>query len=204
MAEKKRCWDVSPEKDLISCEYHDNEWSRPTHDERTVEEMFVLELFQAGLSWRLLLGKRENFRKAFADFDLERIARFDREKIEELMQDKGIVRNRKKIEAAVHNAALALTLKKEFGSLCEYLWHFTSGKSIIEPISVTTDSLSDDVAADLRRRGFRFVGSTTIFSLLQSLGIIYSHSPECFCYQRDHAREFEANTYNSHGAVRSH
>lgn len=191
----KRCWGMTPEKDALYCAYHDNEWSRPTHDERKVEEMFVLELFQAGLSWRLLLGKREKFRKAFDGFNLEKIAAYDETKVEELMRDNGIVRNKKKIEGAIRNARLASSLKEEYGSLSNYFWHFTSGKSIIEPITVTTDALSDDVSADLRHRGFKFVGSLTIFSLLQSLGIIYSHEPECFCYKRDYAYNFEKNKY---------
>lgn len=191
-----RCWGVDPVKDPIYCPYHDQEWGHPTHDDRLVQEQFVLELFQAGLSWLLLLKKRENFRRAFAGFDLEKIAQFDDAKIEELMQDEGIVRNRRKIEATVSNARIVVSdIIPEFGSLEAYLWHFTGGKSIIEPVSVTSDALSDDVSADMKRRGLRFVGTVTIFSFLQSLGIIYSHTPQCFCWARDHADAFVGNKY---------
>lgn len=192
--DKRRClWVETAGKEYLT--YHDESWGRPTHDEKTLCGLFIVELFQAGLSWLLLLRKFENFRRAFDGFDVEKIASYGDDKIEELMQDKGIVRNRAKIEAAVNNCKIILNIRKEFGSFSEYLWHFTEGKSIIEPVSVTRDPLSDDIAKDLKSRGMRFCGSVTIFSFLQGVGIIYSHSPECFCYKRDRADEFVNNKY---------
>ncbi len=170
--------------------YHDKEWGRPEHDEGKLCEMFFLELFQAGLSWSLLLRKRENFRKAFDGFDVNAIAAYDEAKIDNLMQDSGIVRNRAKIEAAVSNARVVLKIQKEWGSFSEYLWHFTGGKTILEDISVTRDAISDDVSKDMKKRGVRFAGSVTIFSFLQAVGIIYSHSRDCFCWRRDEASSF--------------
>lgn len=174
--------------------YHDKEWGRPEHDEHKLLEMFFLELFQAGLSWTLLLRKREGFRRAFDGFDVNAIAAYGEAKVDELMQDVGIVRNRAKIEAAVSNARIVLDIQKEWRSFSKYLWHFTGGKTILEDVSVTRDALSDDVSKDMRRRGLRFAGSVTIFSFLQAVGIIYSHSPGCFCSRRDKAASFAGNT----------
>lgn len=188
--EKRRCPGVI-EAGPVYLKYHDEEWGKPEHNEQKLYEMFLLELFQAGLSWILLLNKRENFRRAFDGFDVRKIAAYDEPKVTELLKDEGIIRSRAKIEAAIHNARIVLDIKKEFGSFSKYLWHFTDGQSIIEDISVTRDDLSDRVSADMKKRGIKFAGSVTIFSFLQAVGIIYSHDKCCFCYARDGADKFK-------------
>ena len=175
--------------------YHDEEWGKPEHDEHALCEMFVLEFFQAGVSWELILRKRENFRRDFDNFDMEKIASYGPEKVEELMQDPGIIRNRRKIEATISNAKIVLKLREEFGSFSDYLWHFTAGKSIPEDIPAATDRLSDDVSKDMKKRGIKFAGSVTVFSFLQAVGIIYCHAEKCFCYKRDGAENFRRNRY---------
>ncbi len=193
----ERCGEEYYLKNVLLTRYHDEEWGKPEHDEQRLYEMFVLELFQAGVSWELLLRKRENFRRDFDGFDPVKIAAYGPEKVGELMQDPGIIRNRRKIEAAIGNAKVVLKLREEFGSFSEYLWHFTGGKSILEGMSVTRNQLSDDVAKDMKKRGIRFAGSVTVFSFLQAVGIIYSHEPKCFCYERDGAESFRDNRYPS-------
>lgn len=181
--------------------YHDEEWGKPEHDEQKLYEMFVLELFQAGVSWELLLRKRENFRSAFDNFDAEKIAAYGPEKIDALMQDPGIIRNRRKIEAAIGNARVVLKLREEFGSFSNYLWHFTENRSIPERMDAVTDQLSDDVSKDMKKRGIRFAGSVTVFSFLQAVGILYCHDPECLCFHRDHAETFAQNHYQPENRV---
>ena len=183
------------ENDPLYVKYHAEEWSRPEHDEHKLYEMFLLELFQAGLSWITIMKKRENFRQAFDDFDVNKIAKYDETKINALMEDKGIIRCRKKIEGAVINARLVLRIKEEYGSFSEYLWHFTDNKSIYEEPGITTDKLSDDVTRDMKKRGMKYCGSVTIFSFLQAVGIIYFHTPDCPCYKRDHGDEIWQNVY---------
>lgn len=177
--EKKRCRFV-PEGDDLYIKYHDEEWGRPEHDDGKLYEMFLLEMFQAGLSWRLLLCKRENFRKAYDGFDVSKVAAYGDADIARLMSDAGIVRNRAKIEASISNSRVFKEIQSEFGSFDAYIWHFTEGRTIREDLTVTTDELSDRVSADLKKRGCKFVGSTSIFSFLQSIGIINSHDPDCF------------------------
>lgn len=179
--EKKRCRWV-PEDDPVYLKYHDEEWGRPLHDDGKLYEMLLLEFFQAGLSWRLLLSKRENFRKAFDGFDPAKVAAYGEEKVASLMSDTGIVRNKAKILAAISNSKLFLDLQKEFGSFDAYIWHFTKGKTIREDITVTLDALSDEVSNDLKKRGLRFAGTVTVFSYLQAIGIINSHDPGCFVF----------------------
>lgn len=192
---KHRCSEEWTGGDPLLIRYHDEEWGKPEHDEKKLTELFLLELFQAGLSWSIILHKRENFRKAFDDFDLKKIAAYDEAKVESLMQDAGIIRNRKKIEACIHNASIILKIRKEYGSFSSYIWHFTDGKSIIEEIHVTRDALSDDVSRDLKKRGMKFAGTVTVYSFLQAGGIVYSHTKDCFRYAEDHASAFEANRY---------
>lgn len=160
--------------------YHDTEWGKPEHDDRKLAEMLFLEAFQAGLSWAVVLNKRENFRKAFADFDPEAIAAFGEADVLRLMEDPGIVRNRRKIEGAIRNMRVFLDIQKEFGSFSKYLWGFAPDAPIIGGTEYLCSSpLSDAVSADLVKRGMRFVGSVTIYSYLQAVGIVNDHDPLC-------------------------
>lgn len=179
--EKRRCGWV-PEGDELYVRYHDEEWGRPEHDDGRLYEMFLLELFQAGLSWRLLLHKRENFRKAYDGFDVDKVAAYGESDVARLMSDAGLVRNRAKIEASISNSKIFKDLQKEFGSFDAYIWHFTGGKTLREEPSVTRDELSDRVSADMKRRGCKFAGTTSIFSFLQAVGIINSHEASCFVF----------------------
>ncbi len=176
-----RCAWVDPENKLY-CAYHDGEWGVPIHNDAAMYELFLLETFQAGLSWITILKKREAFRSAFDGFDAEKIACYGEEKIGELLQDAEIIRNRGKICAAIRNAGIFLELKKEFGSFCGYLWSFTNGKVILNKCGAyrTTSALSDTISADMKRRGMRYVGSVTIYSFLQAAGIVNDHDHACF------------------------
>ena len=170
-------------KNPLYVAYHDAEWGRPVHDDRKLFEFLVLESFQAGLSWETILNKREHFHTVFDDFDPEVIRLYDEAKIEALMSDAGIVRNRRKIEAAISNASVFLQIQKEWGSFSNYIWHFTDGMTICES-GLTASPLSDRISRDLKRRGMRFVGTTIVYSYLQAIGIIWSHDPECDLYMR--------------------
>lgn len=196
--EKHSCFDGYADGDEQMQRYHDEEWGAPCHDEKKLTELFILEMFQAGLSWKTILHKREAFRAALDNFDIEKIAAYGPEKVDELMNDPAIIRNRRKIEGLILNAGCILKIRGEYASLSEYLWHFTNGRTILEPIDVTTDALSDDVSDDMKKRGMKFVGSVTIFSYLQSIGIIYSHPETCWRYQADNAEQFVGNTYHPH------
>ena len=164
--------------------YHDEEWCVPTYDDGTLFEFIILEAFQAGLSWETILNKRENFRKAFDNFDPYIIQEYGEEKINELMNDKGIIRNRRKIEAAIVNAKTFLEIQKEWGTFSEYIWHFTDGKIVYET-EKTSSGLSDQISKDLKKRGMKFVGTTIIYAYLQAIGIVCSHDRECFMYKGD-------------------
>lgn len=166
--------------------YHDEEWGKPLHDEGKHFEFLLLETMQAGLSWYTILQRREGYRAAFADFDPQVVATYDAAKIEELMQNSAIIRNRLKIEAAVHNAKLFLQLQQEFGSFDNYIWGF-SGHQIVNnqwtelaQVPATT-ALSDTVSKDMKKRGFKFVGSTTIYAHLQAIGVVNDHLIDCWC-----------------------
>lgn len=163
--------------------YHDNEWGKQSYNDSYLFEMLVLESFQAGLSWECILNKREAFRKAFDQFDYRIISGYSQERVEELLSDKGIIRNRLKINAAISNAAIFMDIQKEFGSFAKYIWNFTSGKTVInrDGIARATSPLSDAISKDLKKRGMKFVGSTIIYSYLQSIGVIDDHEPQCFC-----------------------
>lgn len=180
---KIRC-PYMPENDELYLKYHDEEWCVPEHDDRKLYEMFVLELFQAGLSWRTLLHKRENFRAAYDGFDVRKVAAYDEEKIDQLMQDSGIIRSRPKIEASVSNSRIFLQIQDEYGSFDRYIWSFTAGEPVYVLLGVTKNELSDRVTADLKKRGVKYAGSVTIFSYLQAVGVINSHLPECFCSRK--------------------
>lgn len=161
--------------------YHDHEWGVPEHNDRKLFEMLILECFQAGLSWLTILNKREAFRIAFDGFDPNLVAGYDLDKVEALMSDAGIVRNRRKIQAAIQNASVFLSIREEFGSFDSYLWGFTQGKVIVNKDDVlpTHSALSDRISADLKRRGMKFVGTTIIYSFLQAVGVVNDHELGC-------------------------
>ena len=175
---RSRCFWANPKNERY-IRYHDEEWGQPVYDDKKLFEMLILESFQAGLSWECVLNKREAFREAFDGFDLKKVCGYQEEQVERLMQNKEIIRNRRKITAAIKNANIFLEIQKEFGSFSDYLWHFT-GHEIIYETGKTTSELSDTVSADLYKRGMRFVGSTIIYSYLQAVGIIYSHEDGCY------------------------
>ena len=181
---KKRCpWAEDVEE--IYTKYHDEEWGVPTYDDRELFEMLVLEFFQAGLSWITILKKRENFRKAFDNFDVKKVSEYDAEKIEELRGNAGIIRNKRKIEAAINNAKIFMEIQNEFGSFSNYIWGFTDNKVLIdtEENYKTNSPLSDKITKDLKKRGMKFVGTTIIYSYLEAIGIINNHVHECFKYE---------------------
>ncbi len=164
-------------------EYHDHEWCRSNFHDDYLFEMLILESFQAGLSWECILNKRENFKKAFDYFDIDKISHYDDKKIEELLQNQGIVRNKLKIKAAINNSKVFKNIQKEYGLFSNYLKTFTNNQILYET-GKTTNSLSDKLSSDLQKRGMRFVGSTIIYSYLQAIGVIYSHEEECFMYKK--------------------
>ncbi|MFO8000913.1 MAG: DNA-3-methyladenine glycosylase I [Marinilabilia sp.] len=170
--------------DPLYIKYHDEEWGKPVYDDRTLFEFLVLETFQAGLSWLTILRKRENFREAFDDFDYEKVARYGEEKQNQLLQNKGIIRNRLKIQAAVNNARAFMKVREEFGSFSRYIWGFVDGTPIVnhfkrmEEVPATTP-LSDQISKDLKKRGFKFVGSTIVYAHMQATGMVNDHIVGC-------------------------
>ncbi len=165
--------------------YHDEEWGVPVHDDSKMFEFIILESAQAGLSWYTILKRREGYRKAFANFDVQQVANFDDKKVEELMLDASIIRNRAKIKAAISNAKVFIAIQKEFGSFCEYLWAFVNNKTVVNTIKdlddyLATSPLSDEISKDLKKRGFKFFGSTICYAHLQACGLINDHSESCF------------------------
>lgn len=163
-------------------EYHDNEWCKPNFDDKYLFEMLILESFQAGLSWECVLNKREDFRKAYDNFDIDKICNYDDTKIQGLLNNDKIIRNKLKIEASITNSKIFKSIQNEYGSFYNYLKTFMN-QDIIYETDATTNDLSDNISNDLRKRGMRFVGSTIIYSFLQAVGIIYSHDKECFLYK---------------------
>ena len=186
MAEIIRCeWAAGQFEEYVK--YHDEEWGVPVHDDRTHFEFLILEGAQAGLSWSTVLKKREGYRKAFADFDPEIVATFDEQKIQELLQFEGIIRNKLKVNAAVTNAQKFLEVQEEFGSFDSYIWGFVEGKPIINSWKSmsevpATSSESDELSKDLKKRGFKFVGSTIIYAHMQACGLVNDHTTDCFRY----------------------
>lgn len=163
-------------------DYHDREWGRPEHEDRKLYELLILESFQAGLSWECVLNKREHFRRAYDGFDPEKVARYGEEKVQSLLSDPGIIRNKLKVRASIRNSAVFLDIQREFGSFDRYLWSFTEGEVVREPYTLrTTSPLSDLISRDLKRRGMTFVGSTVVYSYLQAVGVINGHGEGCFC-----------------------
>jgi len=181
--QKKRCFWVKEDSPLY-CAYHDEEWGTPIRDDQSMYALFMLELFQAGLSWITLLKKRDAFSAAFDGFDVEKIAQYDEDKVAALLQDAGIIRSRGKIEAAISNAKIVLALQQEYGSFCNYLWSFSGGKIVLSPDDQprATSPISDRISADLKKRGMRYAGSVTIHSFLQAAGIVNEHETSCFRY----------------------
>ena len=178
---KKRCKWCNLKNELY-VKYHDEEWCKPNFNDKYLFEMLILESFQAGLSWECVLNKREDFRKAFDNFDIDKISKYNDEKIKDLLLNEKIIRNKLKIRASINNAKIFKELQKEYGSFYNYLKTFTNGK-IIHEIGKTKSNLSDNISNDLKKRGMKFVGSTIIYSYLQAVGIIYSHDKECFLNQ---------------------
>ena len=164
--------------------YHDLEWGKPHYDDNYLFELLILESFQAGLSWECILNKRESFRIAFDNFDYKKISEYNEHKIEELCNNKNIIRNRLKINASIKNAKVFIQIQKEFGSFSKYIWHFTDGKIIknIDNKFKTKSALSDLISSDLKSRGMKFVGSTIIYSYLQAIGVIDDHELNCYLY----------------------
>lgn len=179
-----RCFGDTP----LSIAYHDKEWGRPVHDDNRLFEMLILEGAQAGLSWTTILNKRENYRRAFANFDPAKVAGFDETKYQQLLNDPGIVRNRLKIRAAIINAQLFLAIVQEYGSFDKFIWQYVDNKPLIggwqefKEIPITT-SISDQISKDLKQRGFKFVGSTIIYSFMQAVGMVNDHLQSCVVYQ---------------------
>jgi len=177
-----------PTGDPLLIAYHDREWGVPLHNDRKLFEFLVLEGFQAGLSWLTVLRKRENFRKAFDGFDFNKIARYDRRKIDSLLNDSGIIRNKLKIESAVLNAKAFIKVRKEFGTFDKYIWGFTGGKPVnngfrsLKDLPARTE-LSDLISDDLKKRGFKFVGSTIVYAHMQATGMVNDHIRDCYRYK---------------------
>ena len=183
MESKLRCtW---CEKDDLYRKYHDQEWGVPVYDDATIFEFLILETFQAGLSWHTILKKRENFRVAFDNFDYIKIAQYQEDKIQELLLDAGIIRNKLKVRSAVSNAQAFIKIQEEFGSFSKYIWGFVNGKPIdnnrksLAEIPATTP-LSDTISKDLKKRGFKFVGSTIIYAQMQATGMVNDHVADCW------------------------
>ncbi|WP_457556802.1 DNA-3-methyladenine glycosylase I [Candidatus Harpocratesius sp.] len=181
---KKRCWEnISP----LMVKYHDEEWGTPLHDDYKLFEFLILDGAQAGLSWNTILNKRENFRKALDDFDYEKIAQYPESKIEDLLKNPGIIRNKLKIQSFISNAKAFLGIQKEFGSFDKYIWDFVDGVSVQnqwrswDEVPAKT-SLSEKISKDLKKRGFKFVGPTIIYAFMQAIGMVNDHLVDCFRY----------------------
>lgn len=183
MKVKTRCaW---CEKDDLYRDYHDNEWGNPVYDDDKLFEFLVLETFQAGLSWYTILKKRDDFRKAFDFFDYKKIANYNEEKVSALLQDAGIIRNQLKIRGTIANAISFMKVQEEFGSFSNYIWNFTDGKPILNNFKTMKDlpattPLSDEISKDLKKRGFKFVGSTVVYAHMQATGMVDDHVADCW------------------------
>lgn len=182
----KRCdWSIVSEN---MKKYHDEEWGVPVHDDRKLFEFIILDAFQAGLSWQIILNKRENFRKAFDDFDPEIIAKYDQKKIDSLIKDEGIIRNKLKINSTVTNAIAFLEIQKEFGTFDKYIWSFVGGKTIVNKWETMSDiptstKESDAMSKDLKKHGFKFVGTTICYAFMQAAGLVNDHLVSCFRFR---------------------
>ncbi len=184
---KQRCPWV-PLNDTLYVKYHDQEWGKPVYDDKKIFEFLTLEIFQAGLSWRTVLYKRENFRKAFDNFDPKKISKYNEKKIEKLLSDAGIIRNKLKIFATINNATEFLKVQKEFGTFSNYMWSWVGNKPVIHKIQKISDYVTYDETAvkwakDLKKRNFKFLGPTVLYAQMQATGMINDHSEDCFCRQ---------------------
>lgn len=178
---KKRCaWCNLKNQKYV--EYHDNEWGVANFDDKYLFEMLILESFQAGLSWECVLNKRDSFRQAYDNFDIEKVCNYDEKKKQELISNAEIIRNKLKVNASVNNAKIFRDIKNEFGTFYNYLKTFTNGETYYE-VGLTSSELSDKISKDLKKRGMKFVGTTIIYSYLQAIGIINSHDKDCFMYK---------------------
>ena len=181
MDHQKRCkW--CNMKNPLYIEYHDKEWCKPNFEDQYLYEMLILESFQAGLSWECVLNKRESFKKAYDNFEINKVCSYDELKIEELLNNKEIIRNKLKIKASIANSLIFKTIVTEYGSFYDYLKTYTKEKIIYET-DKTTNDISDAISWDLKKRGMKFVGSTIIYSYLQAIGVIYSHDKDCYLYK---------------------
>ncbi len=165
-------------------DYHDNEWCKPKYDDKELYELLILESFQAGLSWECVLNKREEFRNCYDNFDINKVINYGDNKIEDLMNNKNIIRNRLKIKASINNSKIFKKIQNEYGSFSKYIWSFTNNKVMYEEYEVTTNDLSDKISKELKSKGMTFVGSTIIYSYLQAIGVISSHHKDCFLYKK--------------------
>jgi DNA-3-methyladenine glycosylase I len=185
--EKHRCgWCVG---DALYEAYHDEEWGVPVYDDATLFEFLILETFQAGLSWITVLRKRENFRNAFDNFDYKKIADYNKEKVESLLQDAGIIRNKLKVNATISNAQAFIKIQDEFSSFSDYIWQFTDGKPVKNAVTNYKDApanteLSNTISKDLKKRGFKFVGTTVVYAHMQATGMVNDHEVTCFRYNQ--------------------
>ncbi|WP_026776783.1 DNA-3-methyladenine glycosylase I [Polaribacter sp. Hel_I_88] len=182
---KQRCFWVTDSK--LYQEYHDQEWGEPVYDDKILFEFLILETFQAGVSWITILNKRENFRKAFDNFDYQKIAKYPESKFNELMQNAGIIRNKLKIRSAITNAQLFIEIQKEFGSFSKFLWSYVDNTPIINQFKSreevpATSKISDKLSKDLKKRGFKFTGSTIMYAYMQAVGMVNDHTKQCFKY----------------------
>ncbi|WP_371806749.1 DNA-3-methyladenine glycosylase I [Candidatus Lokiarchaeum ossiferum] len=182
---KKRCWGT---KDDLMGKYHDNEWGIPLHDDNKLFELLILEGAQAGLSWSTILNKRENYRQAFDHFNYKKIAKYSQSKIEELLQNSGIIRNKLKVNAAVTNAKIFMKIQEEFGSFDKYIWSYVNGTPIQNNLKSFSEmpaktELSEQISKDMKKKGFKFVGPTIIYSFMQAIGMVNDHLTYCYRHQ---------------------
>lgn len=179
----KRCFWVDETSEIYT-KYHDEEWGIPKYDDRELFELLVLESFQAGLSWITVLKKREAFRKSFDNFDVKKVANYNKNKVEELLQNPQIIRSKGKINAAINNAKIFIEIQKEFGSFSNYIWDFTDGKVLKNTTgkTIVSSPLSDKISIDLKKRGMKYVGTVIIYSYLQAIGVLDDHDKDCFKY----------------------
>ena len=183
MPDKKRCsW---CEKDQLYRDYHDTEWGKPVYDDQKLFEFLILETFQAGVSWHLILKKRENFKKAFLDFDYHQIAHFGDYEVQELMKDAGIIRNTLKIKSAINNAKAFIKIQEDFGSFSNFIWNYVNGKPIVNQFKALSEvpaftPLAEKISKDLKKRGFKFIGPTTMYAHMQATGMVNDHLVDCW------------------------
>ncbi|UYP46059.1 hypothetical protein NEF87_002344 [Candidatus Lokiarchaeum ossiferum] len=182
---KKRCWGTK--NDLMG-QYHDNEWGIPLHDEKALFELLILEGAQAGLSWSTILNKRESYRQAFDHFDYKKIAKYSQKKIEELLHNPGIIRNKLKVKAAITNAKIFTKIQEEFGSFDKYIWSYVNGTPIQNNLESFSEmpaktELSEQISKDMKKKGFKFVGPTIIYSFMQAIGMVNDHLTYCYRHQ---------------------